>query len=149
MFSASLLELIQSILLIIIAIITIIVSIGILRLDKNMNNVVYARIHILGVIDIASVIAFICLGDPILGILYFILAPFTAHAMAHGYFYGEDEENNKALVESDNENKKTEKKDITEEIDSSSFYDNVRENNDFEDSEDKITISTLKITEDE
>ena len=94
MISASIFELIQSVLLIVVAIITIIISIGILRLDSDMDNVVYARIHILGVIDIASVIAFICLGDPLLGVLYFILAPFTAHAMAHGYFHGEDLKNN-------------------------------------------------------
>ena len=94
MISASIFELIQSVLLIVVAIITIIISIGILRLDSDMDNVVYARIHILGVIDIASVIAFICLGDRLLGDLYFILAPFTAHAMAHGYFHGEDLKNN-------------------------------------------------------
>lgn len=147
MITPSILNLIQSLLLIIVAIITIIVSIGILRLDKDMDNVVYARIHILGVIDIAAVIAFICLGDPLLGVLYFILAPFAAHAMANGYFQGEDEKNNKNLVEGNE--KKDDKKDFTEEIESTGFYKNANEFKEFDDSEDKISISTLKITEDE
>ena len=44
-------ELIQSILLIISAILMIISAIGFLTLDKNMNNLIYARIHIVGVFD--------------------------------------------------------------------------------------------------
>ena len=149
MISASIFELIQSVLLIVVAIITIIISIGILRLDSDMDNVVYASIHILGVIDIASVIAFICLGDPLLGVLYFILAPFTAHAMAHGYFHGEDLKNNQSLTNDSNNDKKPKKDDITKEIESSGFYKTVKEENSFDDSNDKITVSTLKIIEDE
>ena len=47
-------ELIQSILLIISAILMIISAIGFLTLDKNMNNLIYARIHIVGVFDVAT-----------------------------------------------------------------------------------------------
>ena len=45
-------ELIQSVLLIISAILMIISAIGFLTLDKNMNNLIYARIHIVGVFDV-------------------------------------------------------------------------------------------------
>lgn len=95
----TIIEIIKSIILIIIAIITIILSIGVLRLDGNLDNVVYARIHILGAIDIMAVLSFFVLDYPLLGILYFLLAPFVSHAIAHGFYYGEDSKNNKSLDE--------------------------------------------------
>ena len=91
------LELIQAIILIIVAIITIIISVGLLRLDSDMNNVVYARIHLLGAIDMMAIITFIVLDYPLLGILYFILTPFVAHAIAHSFYYNEDTENTESL----------------------------------------------------
>lgn len=93
--SPFLLELIKSIILIVVAIITIFVSVGILRLNNDMNNVVYARIHLLGVIDMMAVITFIVLDYPLLGVLYFLLTPFAAHAIAHSFYYNEDTENSK------------------------------------------------------
>ncbi len=107
-------ELIQSILLIIIAIITIIVSIGMLRLDNDMKNVFYARIHILGAIDVMAIITFIVLNYPILGVLYFILTPFAAHVIAHGFYYAEDTDNTEPL-ETD-ENISTEDNSVTEDL---------------------------------
>ena len=50
-----LIEYIQSILLIISSILIIISAIGVLSLDKDTKNVVYARIHIFGVFDIARI----------------------------------------------------------------------------------------------
>ncbi len=97
------LELIQAIILIIVAIITIIVSIGMLRLNSDMNNVVYARIHLLGAIDIMAIITFIVLDYPMLGILYFILTPFVAHAIAHSFYYNEDTENTEYLPTDEND----------------------------------------------
>ena len=87
-------EYIQSALLIISAILIIISAIGVLSLDKNMKNVVYARIHIFGVFDIACIIAMIALGQYLLAAVYFILAPFVAHAIANAYWKKEDRENN-------------------------------------------------------
>ena len=87
-------EYINSALLIISAFLIIISAIGVLSLDKNMKNVVYARIHIFGVFDIACVLALIGLGDYLLAGIYFILAPFIAHAIANAYWKKEDRENN-------------------------------------------------------
>ena len=87
-------EYIQSALLLISAFLIIVSAIGVLSLDKNMKNVVYARIHILGVFDIACVIAFIGLGSYLMAGVYFILAPFIAHAIANAYWKKEDRENN-------------------------------------------------------
>ena len=87
-------EYIQAVLLIISAILIIISAIGLISLDKNMKNVVYARIHIVGIFDIACIIAMIGLGQFLLAGIYFIIAPFTAHAIANAYWKKEDRENN-------------------------------------------------------
>ena len=89
---------IQSALLIISAILIIISAIGVLTLPKNTKNAVYARIHIFGVFDIACIIAMIALGQFLLAGVYFILAPFVAHAVANAYWKKEDRENNMDLV---------------------------------------------------
>ncbi len=90
---ADLIGLIQSVLLIVSGILVLIASVGILNIDKDLPNVVYGRIHILGIVDIAGIIAFIALGQPLFALIYIFLAPFLAHAMANAYFYGEDNYN--------------------------------------------------------
>lgn len=87
-------EYIQSILLIISAFLIIISAIGILSIGNNTKNKVYARIHIVGLFDIACIIAMIALGQFLLAGIYFIIAPFTAHAIANAYWKKEDRENN-------------------------------------------------------
>jgi energy-converting hydrogenase B subunit C len=83
--------LIQSAILIIAAFLVLLAAYGILRYGDNIENIIYARIHILGVADTALIIALLALNEPLLAVAYFILAPFAAHAIANGYFYGEEE----------------------------------------------------------
>ena len=92
-----LINLIQSILLIISAILIIIAAVGVLKIDRNLDNVVYARIHILGIVDVAGIIAFIALGQPLFALIYLFLAPLLAHALANAYFHSEDTLNNPVL----------------------------------------------------
>ena len=129
---------IRSILLIISAILIIIASVGVLSIDKNMPNVVYARIHILGLVDIAGVIAFLGLGQPLFALIYLILAPFVAHAMSNAYFHTEDDYNNLIIKETD---------------DGEPNSDNlaISENKEFdeEESDEVYSVSTLKINEDD
>ena len=91
-------EYVQSALLIIAAVLTIISAIGLISLDKNTKNAVYARIHIVGLFDVACIIAMIALGQYLLAGIYFILAPFIAHAIANAYWKKEDRENNIDLL---------------------------------------------------
>ena len=90
-------EYIQSVLLIISAILIIIAAIGLISLGKDTKNKVYARIHIVGVFDIACILVMIAIGQYLLAGIYFILAPFTAHAIANAYWKKEDRENNADL----------------------------------------------------
>ena len=57
-----------------------------LWVEKDRKNIIYARIHILGVIDCACFLIFIALEKPLLAFVYLILAPFLAHAIAHAAY---------------------------------------------------------------
>ena len=89
----SMVSLIQSILIILSGLVILIASIGILTFDKDMPNIVYVRIHVLGMIDVAGIVVFLALGQYMFAVMYLVLAPFLAHAMANAYFYGEDDYN--------------------------------------------------------
>ena len=138
-------EYIQSALLLIAAFLVIVSAVGFISLSKDMKNVVYARIHIVGIFDIACVIAMIGLGQYLLAAIYFILAPFTAHAIANAFFKSEDVVNNVELnvVEEDvdNPNPFIVHKSKVQEL----------ENEDSEKlkTDDRFTISTLDIIEEE
>ena len=90
-------NMIQSILLVISALLILIAVVGVLRIDRNLDNVVYARIHILGIVDVAGIIAFLALGQPLFALIYLFLAPLLAHALANAYFHSEDTFNNPVL----------------------------------------------------
>ena len=86
------LTIIRSILLVVSAVFILLAAFGILRFKDDLERVLYARIHILGVADMACILALLVLGEPLLAGAYFILAPFASHAMANGFFYGEDKQ---------------------------------------------------------
>ena len=91
-------EYIQSVLLIISAFLIITAAIGLLSLGNNTKNAVYARIHIVGVFDVACIIALLGIGQFKFAVIYMIIAPFTAHAIANSYYKSEDRENNLELL---------------------------------------------------
>ena len=136
-------EYIQSALLIISAFLIIASAIGVLTI--NTKNAVYARIHIIGVFDIACIIAMIAIGQYLLAGIYFILAPFTAHAIANAYWKKEDRENNVDL------------QNVEVEVDENHPFIHPKEKMqalESEDSEklkadDRFSVTTLEIEEDE
>ena len=138
-------EYIQSILLIISAIFIIISAIGLVRVGKNTKNVVYARIHIVGLFDVACIIAMIGLGQYLLAGIYFILAPFSAHAIANAYWKKEDRENNLDL------------QNVVEEVDENHPFIHPKEkmqaleseNSEKLKADERFSVTTLDIDEDE
>ena len=128
------------------AILMIISAIGFLTLDKNMNNLIYARIHIVGVFDVAFIIAMIGLQQYLLAGIYLVIAPFIAHAIANAFYNSEDKVNNL-------KNKEVE---VESSDDENPFVHNINkvkemENKSYESNDDsiKFSISTLEISEDE
>lgn len=58
----------------------------------DVKYVVFGRLEMLGIVDMLGVLILILLGEPALGMTYFILAPFATHAIASGHFRGEQGE---------------------------------------------------------
>ncbi|MBO7444375.1 MAG: cation:proton antiporter [Methanobrevibacter sp.] len=119
-------NMIQSILLVISALLILIAVVGVLRIDRNLDTVVYARIHILGIVDVAGIIAFLALGQPLFALIYLFLAPLLAHALANAYFHSEDTLNNPVLnpnIEEASEDEETE--DETDLVDQVLLEDNL------------------------
>lgn len=84
---------ILGIIFIICGILVLITAKGILcNTDDDLKYAVFSRLEILGIVDMVSVLVLILLGQPALGVVYFILAPFATHAIASGHFRGEQEE---------------------------------------------------------
>ncbi|KYK36451.1 MAG: cation:proton antiporter [Theionarchaea archaeon] len=78
-------ELIQAILLIIVALFILAASLGLWRFGPR-KNVVYARIHIGGIIDHACILTMLVLWQPftfLVAIAYFILTPVAFHSIAN------------------------------------------------------------------
>ena len=138
-------EYIKAALLIIAAILIIISAVGLISLSNTTKNKVYARIHIVGLFDIACIIALIGLGQYLLAGVYFILSPFTAHAIANAYWKNEDRENNVDLMT------------VEEEVDENHPFIHPKEKMqalESEDSEklktdDRFSVTTIEINEDE
>jgi energy-converting hydrogenase B subunit C len=84
------LTLIKSALLIIAAILVFLTSIGLLRYRDDIERILYARVHMLGVADMACILALLALNEPLLAVTYFFLTPFASHAIANAYYYGEE-----------------------------------------------------------
>ena len=82
--------LIKSAILIITAILVVLTSIGLLRYKDDVERILYARVHMLGVADMACILALLVLNEPLLAVTYFFLTPFASHAIANAYYYGEE-----------------------------------------------------------
>jgi energy-converting hydrogenase B subunit C len=82
--------LIKSAVLIIAAILITLTAIGILRYKDDMERILYARVHMLGVADMGCIVALLALNEPLLAVTYFFLTPFASHAIANAYYYGEE-----------------------------------------------------------
>lgn len=81
---------IKSAALIIAAILIALTAIGLLRYKDDMERILYARVHMLGVADMGCIAALLALNEPLLAVTYFFLTPFASHAIANAYYYGEE-----------------------------------------------------------
>jgi energy-converting hydrogenase B subunit C len=60
-------------------------SIGLLRFGEG-KNIVYARVHIAGAVDIACIFLVFILGQPLVALAYLLLMPLSGHAIAHAHY---------------------------------------------------------------
>ena len=139
-------ELVQSCLLIISSIMLILVAIGLFRLNKDIKNVVYARIHIFGLFDIAVIIAFIGLGEFLLAGIYFLLSPLIMHALANAYYNDEDDLNNVNLRNNGDNDDSTENNPFIHPISKLKQLDKEEV---YEKTSESVLVSTIETKEDE
>ena len=86
-------SIILGIIFIILGIIVLITAKGLLsNTSDDLQYAVFGRLEILGIVDMVSVLILIFIGQPALGVVYFILAPFATHAIASGHYRGEQGE---------------------------------------------------------
>jgi energy-converting hydrogenase B subunit C len=81
-------ETIQAIFLIIAALFVLAASVGLWRFGPR-KNVVYARIHIGGIIDHACILTMLVLWQPftfLVAVVYFILTPVAFHSIANAKY---------------------------------------------------------------
>lgn len=64
-----------------------IASIGLVRF-RGRGNTVYARIHVLGVFDVACIIVLLAIGQYLIALAYFLLTPVASHSIAKARYYG-------------------------------------------------------------
>ncbi|HOP08877.1 MAG TPA: monovalent cation/H(+) antiporter subunit G [Candidatus Methanofastidiosa archaeon] len=81
---------VQPIVFIISGLLILVASYGLLRFEK-MPNILYARLHIMGVIDFACIISLVAIGHlnvALVAVLYFILTPVAVHSIAKSQYEG-------------------------------------------------------------
>lgn len=86
------LMILQSVAFICASIIILIACLGLWRYGDEVSNILYARIHMNGVIDIVCIVLMFILGYPLVGLAYFVLMPVANHAIANARFYMKVEE---------------------------------------------------------
>jgi len=87
---ADIITLIKSAIMIIAAVLIVLTAFGIIRYKDDVERILYARVHMLGVADMACIVALLALNEPLLAVTYFFLTPFASHAIANAYYYGEE-----------------------------------------------------------
>jgi len=86
-------SIILGVVLIIIGIIVLITAKGLLsNTSDDLQYSIFGRLEIMGIVDMLGVLTLILIGEPALGVVYFILAPFATHAIASGHYRGEQGE---------------------------------------------------------
>ena len=76
--------------MIIAAVLIVLTAFGLIRYKDDKEKILYARVHMLGVTDMACIVALLALYQPFLAVAYLFLTPFASHAIANAYYYGEE-----------------------------------------------------------
>lgn len=85
-------EAIQAIVMIVGSILIIFACLGLWRFKDTLNNVLYARIHIIGIIDVTCIGILLVLGYPLVALTYFLLMPVAGHTIANARYHMVKEE---------------------------------------------------------
>ena len=62
-----------------------IACLGLMRF-KERRNIIYARLHIAGIIDVACIFLTLLMSYPLIALTYLLLTPLAAHAIANAHY---------------------------------------------------------------
>ena len=80
-------EMIQATVMIIGSILIVLACVGLWRFKDSVKNVLYARIHIIGIVDVTCIAVLLVLGYPLVALTYFLLMPVAGHTIANARHY--------------------------------------------------------------
>ena len=86
------LEAFQAIVMIVGSILILFACLGLWRFRDNLSNVLYARIHIIGIVDVTCIGILLVLGYPLVALTYFLLMPVAGHTIANARFHMKKED---------------------------------------------------------
>ena len=81
------LELFQAAVMMVGSILIIFACAGLWRFKDDLTNVLYARIHIVGIIDVTCIAILLVLGYPLVALTYFLLMPVAGHTIANARYH--------------------------------------------------------------
>jgi energy-converting hydrogenase B subunit C len=84
---AGVVELLQGLAMIAGAMMIMISCLGLWRFKDDVANVLYWRIHILGIIDVTCIAVLLVLDYPLVALTYFLLMPVAGHAVGNARYY--------------------------------------------------------------
>lgn len=80
-------EMIQAAVMIVGSILIVIACVGLWRFKDGVTNVLYARIHIVGIVDVTCIAILLVLGYPLVALTYFLLMPLAGHTIANARYH--------------------------------------------------------------
>jgi len=84
---AATIELLQGLVMIAGSIMIMISCVGLWRFKDDVANVLYGRIHIVGIIDVTCIAVLLVLDYPLVALTYFLLMPVVGHAVGNARYY--------------------------------------------------------------
>lgn len=80
-------QLLQGLAMIAGSIMIMISCLGLWRFRDDVANVLYGRIHVVGIIDVTCIAVLLVLDYPLVALTYFLLMPVAGHAVGNARYY--------------------------------------------------------------
>jgi len=83
----SIIQVLQGLFMVVASVLIVLACVGLWRFKDDVSNVLYARIHIVGVVDVTCIALLLILGFPLVALTYFFLMPVAGHTIANARYY--------------------------------------------------------------
>ncbi len=80
-------SMVQGTVMVVGSILIMVACVGLWRFKDDVENVLYARIHIIGVVDVSCIAILLVLDYPLVALTYFLLMPVAGHSIANARYH--------------------------------------------------------------